>query len=124
MMIDAEMKNYNDFRSFQAVLLNQLSQGKITFEEYEKRDEKYSERVEILYQRVQDAIDDVTEPTITANKFVFNWGEVEETNSIKKVRSDRNSQLVRKSIETLSSQGDKYESIIELQKRRLEENYY
>lgn len=122
--INAALKAYKDFITLQAALVGCLSRGEITTDEYIDRDGKYTEIVKELRKRVQDAINDVNEPKITVSSFNLEWTKVDSKNSILNSRSSVNREMVESSIKILSGFGKKYNSVIELNNKRLEDKYY
>lgn len=122
--IKIALKTYKDFISLQAALVDRLSKGELTLEEYIELDNKYSETAKKLKERVQAAIHDVKKPEITKKSFVLEWADRRAEKTIISARSLANRKLVESSLDLLSGFGEKYRSIIELNKKRLDSNHY
>ncbi len=122
--INAALKAYKDFITLQAGLVGRLSRQEITLDQYVDTDKKYEEIAKVLRDRVQDAIDDVNLPKITNSTFNLKWTKLDSNNSISSARSSVNKEIVQSSLEILSALGKEYNSVIELNTKRLEANYY
>ncbi len=122
--IKAALKAYKDFITLQASLVDLLAKGQLTYEEYLDRDNKYSETAKKLKLRVQAAIDDVEKPEVTNKSFSLDWSNKKSEKSIVHGRSIANRALIESSLKLLSGFGEKYSSIIELNKKRLDSNHY
>lgn len=122
--IKAALKAYKDFITLQASLVDRLSKGELTLEEYVDLDNKYSETVKKLKLRVQAAIDDVEKPEITSKSFNLEWSNEKSEKNIVHVRSMANREVVESSLKLLSGFGEKYSSAIELNKERINSNHF
>jgi hypothetical protein len=122
--IMAALKAYKDFITLQASLVDRLSKGEITLDQYVDYDQKYTEIVKGLRERVQNAINDVEKPEITKSAFNLEWTEERSKGSVSGVRSSVNRELVESSLKILSGFGKKYNSVIELNQERLRANIY
>lgn len=122
--IKAALKAYRDFITLQASLVDRLSKGELTLEEYVELDDKYSETAKKLKERVQAAINDVEKPEVSNKSFSLEWSNKKLEKNIVRGRSMANRKLVESSINLLSGFGEKYSSIIELNKKRLDSNHY
>ncbi|AXG72997.1 hypothetical protein DVK85_01600 [Flavobacterium arcticum] len=122
--IKAALKAYKDFITLQALLVDRLTKGELTLEEYIELDSKYAETAKKLRERVQAAIDDVEKPEITKNSYNLDWLNNDLNKSILNERSLTNRMLVESSLNLLTSYGKKYQPVIDLNTERLKTNFY
>ena len=121
--IKSALKAYKDFITLQAALVERLSRGEITLDEYVNLDDKYTEIAKGLRKKVQNAIKDVNQPKITKSSFNLEWA-VDLKDSILNARSEVNREMVELSLKILSGFGKRYKSVIELNNERLKTNFY
>jgi hypothetical protein len=122
--IKAALKAYKDFITLQASLVDRLSKGEITLQEYIELDNKYFETAQKLKERVKAAIDDVDKPEITPAAYNIEWSNRDSSKAILNERSLTNRMLVESSLKLLSGFGKKYKPVIELNSERLKTNFY
>lgn len=122
--IKAALKAYKDFITLQALLVDRLSKGELTLEEYIDLDKKYAETAKKLRERVESAINDVEKPEVTKAAYALDWDKKDSKKTVLELRSIANRKLVENSIELLSGFGKKYSPIVELNRKRLKENMY
>jgi hypothetical protein len=122
--IKAALKAYKDFITLQANLVDRLSKGEISLDEYVDLDNKYSKITKDLRKRVQDAIDDVTQPKIEKESFNLSRTTIKSKKPGLVSRSLMDREIVESSLLLLSTFGKKYKTVIDLNSKRLETNYY
>lgn len=124
LQINAALKAYKDFITLQVGLVDRLAKGEITLEQYVEVDKKYAKIAEELRERVQSAIDDVSQPEIQKSSFPFESSSIENQDSILNLRSTNNMDVVKHSIDLISGFGKRYEGVIKLNEERLSKNYF
>lgn len=117
--VAADLETFRRFVALQADLVNQLADGKLSFDAYIVLDDKYAKKATELQKRVKDGTP--VEKTATAK---VNFVPTHKTMSRNAVPTNANYELVKAAIKKMSTMGSSYKKIIEKAQARLENNYF
>ena len=117
--VAADLETFRRFVALQADLVNQLADGKLSFDAYIVLDDKYAKKATELQKRVKDGTP--VEKTASAK---VNFVPTRKTMSRNGVPTSANYELVKAAIKKMSTMGSSYKKIIEKAQARLESNYF
>ncbi|SDS35241.1 hypothetical protein [Christiangramia echinicola] len=107
--VAADLETYRRFVALQADLVNQLADGNLTFDEYDKKDELFAKKAAELQKRVKDG-----SPVDKAYKVM----------SATDTPISASYELVQAAIKRMSIMGSNYKKIVEKAQARLENGYF
>ncbi|HEY0740346.1 MAG TPA: hypothetical protein VGD40_02755 [Chryseosolibacter sp.] len=105
-----EGDNLLNMKTVQAALTDELANGKITIDEWMKKDEAY----ELAVKRIQARLDSRKLGTRGALPTIINL----------QARSSENQRIVSSAIKLLSRHNDRYKAVIETLQKRLADSYF
>ena len=117
-IIDA--RNLLNLKTLQAALTDDLASGKITIEDWGKKDAAYSAAIATVQKRLEDSRFDVSKQFVLGVEQGF---EAPISHSLSE-GSTANQKVVRAAIQRLSAKGKEYSGIVETSEARLARSYY
>jgi hypothetical protein len=118
--VAADLETYRRFIALQADLVNQFADGKLSFDEYNLKDELFAKKATQLQKRVKNGM---PEARTSGDKGIY-LSSRKVIMGGNKVSVSANHTLVQAAIQKMSSIGNKYSQIIEKSQARLENGYF
>lgn len=115
------LKSYKTFITLQAALVDQLAEGKIDIETYDKKDSEYGIRIAAILKRIDSESDNKPVSGMAANFIVSNKEMLigKDNGS-----PNLNHEIALEAIGKLSTMGREYTTVIERTKARIANGYF